>query len=78
MFFLIWRDSGVEGGYKFTKIETVDGKPSQDVTIMNGMKTVDVLHISTDSITEFFNKAAEVGVPVCAEVIGNSLKGVAA
>ena len=68
MFYLIWNDSGVEGGPRFTKIETVDGKPSQDAILMNGMQHVETLHIQADAVTSFFNAAIDAGVPVCAEV----------
>lgn len=67
MFYLIWNDSGVEGGPRFTKIETVDGKPSQDAILMNGMQHVETLHIQRSAVTPFFDAAADAGVPVCAE-----------
>jgi len=72
MFYLSWKDSGVEGGKRFTKIETIDGKPSQDAILMNGMKHVETLHIQRGYVDSFFNAAAVAGVPVCAEVIGQS------
>lgn len=53
MFYLIWNDSGVEGGPRFTKIETVDGKPSQDAILMNGMQHVETLHIQSNAVTPF-------------------------
>ena len=67
MFCLIWNDSGVEGGAHFTKIETVNGKPSQDVVLMNGLKRVETLHVSADAVHDFFVHAFSVGVPVHAE-----------
>ena len=72
MFYLIWNDSGVEGGPRFTKIETIDGKPSQDAILMNGMQHVETLHIQRSAVTTFFDAAADAGVPVCAEVISQS------
>ena len=76
MFYLIWNDSGVEGGPSFTKIETVDGKPSQDAILMNGMQHVETLHIQSSAVTPFFDAAADAGVPVCAELLAK--EGVAA
>ena len=77
MFYLIWNDSGVEGGPRFTKIETVDGKPSQDAILMNGMQHVETLHIQSSAVTSFFEAVADAGVPVHAEAIGTKA-GVAA
>lgn len=76
MFYLIWNDSGVEGGPRFTKIETVDGKPSQDAILMNGIQHVETLHIQADAVTSFFNAVIDAGVPVHAELI--TKEGVAA
>ena len=64
MFYLIWKDSGVEGGKRFTKIETADGKRSQDVTLMNGLETAEILYIDASRVDFFFDMAAEVGVTV--------------
>lgn len=75
MFYLIWNDSGVEGGPRFTKIETVDGKPSQDVILMNGMQHVETLHIQRCAVTSFFDAAADAGVPVYAEIQDQGIKG---
>ena len=50
MFYLIWKDSGVEGGKRFTKIETADGKRSQDVTLMNGLETAEILYIDASRV----------------------------
>jgi len=74
MFYLIWNDSGVEGGPRFTKIETVDGKPSQDAILMNGLKHVDTLHIQQNAVTPFFNAAAEAGVPVFADTLSKGVE----
>jgi len=72
MFCLIWNDSGVEVGAHFTRIETVNGKPSQDVVLMNGLKRVETLHVSADAVHDFFGHATSVGVPVFAEMATGS------
>ncbi len=76
MFCLIWNDAGIEGGEHFTKIETISGKPEQDATLMNGIERVQTLCIKAQSVSNFFNMAAEAGVPVFPEV--KAKEGVAA